>query len=170
MLVIDRSTSMEDEEKLDYAQAAARTFTTAMNQTRDRVGLVTFAKAARLDQSLTHDRTAIEAAIDGVVADGGTDIMEGVDLATEELLNRQRADVLPVLILLSDGESDVIKPSDPPEGNIRIITIGLGDDVNTAFLSNLASSEADYHFSPSASELEAIYAEIAGEFRDECAE
>jgi hypothetical protein len=44
---------------------------------------------------------------------------------------------------------------------VRIVTIGLGQNVNDTLLRTIATSADDYHYSPSPEALEAIYTSIA---------
>src|SRR5262249_58286583 len=103
VLVIDRSGSMAGQQ-LKAAKAAAKELLGQLNLNRDRVGLVTFASDASLNQPLSHDGASIEAAIDQIQVGGGTNIAKGVAMAHDELSgSHHNLAAMPVMIFLSDG-------------------------------------------------------------------
>jgi hypothetical protein len=72
-----------------------------------RVALVQFSSqgTGRVEQSLTDDVVAFNAAVDRMLKLGGnTDIQEGIQLGSQELRLRGRADVPKVIVVLTDGE------------------------------------------------------------------
>ncbi len=166
MLVIDRSPSMEDDNKWEGAQRAASAFIDQMNLEQDRVGVTLFAGSARLEQPLGDDAAAAKQTINDAFPSGlGTDIADGVKRGGEELVVNRRPDIPGILILLSDGGSDrsaAIREADTyKDAGIRIITIGLGNDVEGDLLRDVASAPEDYYFAPDPSQLGDIYQSIA---------
>lgn len=171
MLVLDRSGSMSGQPIQD-AKAAAKSFVDRMDLSMDQVGLVSFATSATLDQTLTQMAGPVRTAIDGLSADGTTNIADSLTLAQGELASgRHRAANQPVLILMSDGRPNV--GSDPSgaaraaataakAAGTRIFAIGLGNDIDPNLMRDLASSPSDYFFAPDSSQLDAIYQQIAG--------
>jgi len=108
MLVMDVSGSMEEQfdathTKLDLAKAAAKTFVSQLNMSRDRVGLVSFSAEATIDCHLTNITAVINSEIDGLEANGYTNIGGGICRSNEEFVNDNRTDAIWVMILLSDG-------------------------------------------------------------------
>ncbi|MCG8347937.1 MAG: VWA domain-containing protein [Chloroflexales bacterium] len=167
VLVLDRSGSMAESNSFGVAQEAAQSFVAYMDLTRDQAGLVSFNDQATLDQPLTQDRAALEAAIIGLEAGGGTNIALGILMATQELFSEWRQPgAQPVIILLTDGQAkDKEEPARAAaeaakRADIRLITIGLGE-VNEDLLKAMASAETDYYAAPSAEEMYAIYQSIA---------
>jgi Mg-chelatase subunit ChlD len=164
MLVLDRSSSMRGD-KWQGAQQAAKEFIDQMNFAQDRVGVTLFSSDAQLQQALTHDAETVKQAIDNGRPSGGTNIAEGIERGGDELAANEREDVPRVLILLSDGGSN--KAAALREANaykdigIRIITIGLGNDVEADLLRDVASNPEDYYFAPDPSQLSDIYQSIA---------
>lgn len=168
MLVIDRSSSMSGD-KWDGAQQAAKSFIDQMNFDQDRVGVTLFSGSARVEQHLTNDAEAAKQTVDDGSPSGGTDIADGIEEGGDELAANERADVPRVLILLADGsggnEDAAVREADIYRDlGIRIITIGLGDDIGadeTALLRAIADSPEDYYFAPDSSKLGDIYQSIA---------
>jgi Mg-chelatase subunit ChlD len=156
-------------QQIKDAKTAALTFIDHMDLAgSDQGSVVSFAGQASLDQKLTHDRGRIDAAIDAIGADGGTNIAAGVIAATRELTSsRHNPAAPPVMILLTDGlakgeEAAAMEAAAAAKAQgIRVITIGLGHDVNESLLRAMASADTDYYFAPSSSDLEAIYEAIA---------
>ena len=73
-----------------------------------------------------------------------------------------------VIVILTDGEPDspeaTMKEGDlTKNSNIRIIAIGVGNEINFAFLKQLASAPEDYHFVNESFELESTFINIATE-------
>lgn len=175
MLVIDHSSSMEDpvigfQSKLANAKEAAKAFVGEMNMASDRVAVVQFNDTADLLQSLTHDPVTIKASIDSITGGDGTAIHEGLRVAHDDLHSNGRAEAALVMIVLSDGQSDFNSAVNAAEAakadGIRIISVGIGADVDKDLMQQIASSPADYHFSPDTSDLKDIYISIAQQIRE----
>jgi uncharacterized membrane protein len=140
VLIIDKSSSMEGP-KMDLAKAAA-TGTVSNLRPMDQVGVLVFDNSFAwvIPIRKADDRSAINARIAGIFANGGTQIAP----ALTEAYNR----VLPIeapyrhILLLTDGISE--------EGNsyelsrtavqhhVSISTIGLGADVHKEYLQKVA--------------------------------
>jgi uncharacterized protein YegL len=112
MLVLDRSGSMSedpDDDKMLRVQDAIGRF--ADRARHDvcvddlRVGLVTFAREARLDVAPTTDLGELESVARSVVALGGTIIENGIDLATAELRREDLATWRKLVFILTDAEN-----------------------------------------------------------------
>src|SRR5262249_40187620 len=150
VLVLDRSGSMQGQ-KLSDASQAASAFIGLIDLTHNQAGIVTFAADARLDQPLGQDAGALDAALGQIQTSSGTNIASGIISATNELMSSRRsARAIPVMILLSDGNSNMGDAEDASARTkaqgIRIITIGLGEDASADLLVRLASAPGDYHF------------------------
>jgi Mg-chelatase subunit ChlD len=108
MLVMDVSGSMGEHynsthTKLDLAKYAAKTFVDKLNMSRDRIGLASFSTGAALDCHLTNDTVTINFEIDGLNANGYTNMGGGICKSNEEFVAFGRHDAVWVMILLSDG-------------------------------------------------------------------
>ena len=115
VLVTDVSGSMSADDveptRMRAAQDAARTFVEKVPKTF-RVGLVSFNQYAQVQLPPTTDRAQIDPVIEGLRAEGGTAMGDGLARAVEEIRaeqERQRAtgDKRPpaAIILLSDGKN-----------------------------------------------------------------
>ncbi|MGB0383473.1 MAG: VWA domain-containing protein [Ardenticatenaceae bacterium] len=175
MLVIDRSGSMRGASLAD-AKAATTEFVNLMSLSRDQVGVVSFAtdQSGALDSQLTQNATAANTAINGLTADGFTDIEEGLMLAADEILSSGRhiSENAPVIILVTDGRHNEFTPGQLQATansirmqGIRIIAIGFGPGIDVAQLQGIASSQDDYYEAPNSAQLTAIYQQIAPTIR-----
>ncbi len=173
VLVIDRSGSMSGR-KMSSAKEAAKAFVDEMNVAVDRVAVIKFSGDAELLQTLSHNAGAVKAGIDRISSSGGTSIDRGLETAHYELIGNGRADVTLVIVILSDGKSDfqdaVEAAKKAKADGIRIVSVGVGGDVDKKLMQQIASSRADgqpdYHFSPDASHLKDIYVSIAQQIRE----
>jgi len=137
MVVLDLSRSMEERDlqrnRLDAGQRTIRRF--IRNRVNDRIGLVVFAREAMLRCPLTLDYGALdtlvsEAAI-GDVPEMGTAIGDALGLALASL---RRSDATSkVVVLLSDGESNIASEMAPAEAKraamllgVRVFTVLMG--------------------------------------------
>jgi hypothetical protein len=119
VLVLDRSGSMEGDNN-EQMIAAAKNLVDALNLGPDaaQVGVTSFADQEGLDQGLTTDASAAKTAIDGIGADGGTNMEGGINGGEEELRGSESgtdysAQITPsgndrpsadkVMVVLSDG-------------------------------------------------------------------
>lgn len=176
VLVLDASSSMEGE-KLAAAQAAAKQFVDIVlereageGEDGSRLAVVGFNISAWLAQGLTPDKIAAKAAIDGLTMTPGTRIDHGLELAFAELEGpRHVPGHTPAIVLLTDGlqngEPDpafAIARAARAAGTL-IYTIGLGDDVDAAFLETVSGHRLRSFLAARPTDLAAIYAQIAGE-------
>ena len=174
-IVMDASSSMElpaadgGPTKLAVAVAAARAFVELLDLPNDQAALVRFDNEALLAQPLTGDREALLRALDQLAPGRGTRIDLGLELALGELSGERHAEGNNrVIVLLTDGrntgadDSVVLeRAQEAKAAGVLIYSIGLGDDVDAALLAQVSSGKGYAFLAPTASELEAIYREIA---------
>lgn len=165
MLVIDRSGSMSGQPIVD-AKAAAIAFVDFLDLGTDRVGLASFESVASLDVPLTHNGETVKTAINNLIASGGTAIGEGVAVGHSQLIANATPGVTPVLVVLSDGVNgsgrDPLTAANAAKAEgIKVVTIGLGFGADEDLMRAMASTENDFHFAPSSTDLEAIFTSIA---------
>lgn len=165
-LVIDRSGSMSGQPLAD-AQTAAKDFVDLMEPGVDQTAVVSFADAAAVDQVLSLSAGGPRSAIDRLTSAGDTNLEDALVRAQAELSGpRRRAGNRPVIVLLSDGRPTA--GGDPlpvaaaaKAAGTRIFTIGLGKEIDEAFLSRLASSPGDSFIAPTSADLAGIYRQIS---------
>jgi Ca-activated chloride channel homolog len=142
VLVLDKSLSMEGP-KIAMVRQAARASVAGLRPV-DRVGLIAFDKEFRWVVPLGPVSAArgIDAEIDSIEASGGTRIYPAMQAAYDAILPEQAT--RKHIILLTDGMSP---PGDLPDleqnaaaNRITISTIGVGDDVDSKFLQDIADA------------------------------
>ncbi len=176
-LVIDTSTSMSDPThpggmiKLDAAIEAAEELVSLMKP-EDQVSVIGFNKTANLATPLTSDKPTVRAALaslPGTQAQG-TSIDVGLEVALHELLSsRHRAENHRSIVLVTDGRQTGLGGNAAVRAvaqqiraaEIKLITVGLGSDVDEVLLREIASNPELYFPAPNADELKDIYREIA---------
>jgi Ca-activated chloride channel family protein len=137
MVVLDLSKSMEEHDlkrdRLDAGQRTIREF--LRGRESDRIGLVVFAREALLQCPLTLDYRSLEEIVAdleiGDVPEMGTAIGDALGLALSQLGRSEARSK--VVILLSDGDSNVVNEMDPLEAKalaarmgVKVFTVLLG--------------------------------------------
>ena len=173
MLVLDRSGSIDSGE-LTTLKNAANAFITALAPSTAGVhtGQSSFSTAGTLDLHLTDDATAAHAAVNALVSSGRTNLYQGISLAKGELddlhVPHERPGVKDVMIIITDGnpneptseaiaralaksEADVARVA-----GIEIFVVGIGGDVDAAYLQTIADDPAHYFAAANFSDLQTI--------------
>ena len=180
MLLIDVSSTMLIDARIDSAKASAKVFVDLMRDV-DRAGLVVFAHSDTLKLGLTDmddaGKAVLKARIDNLIPQGYTDIGDAIFAANQEIQDNGRGgDTLGVQILLTDGEPNMPTWVDDPTEyaleaaaaaqtlGIEISTIGLALtrlDAITLLQDIASTTNGQYYDSPTPEELHDIYVEIA---------
>lgn len=176
-LVIDHSGSMGQgpDSALEAVKSAAAIFARATAGGEQPVGAVGFDETAQEVMPLGPDGNACAEAIERIPSGGGTDIAQGLLAGRQMVLDGLRSGKYPratgLIVLLSDGQSDraaalaaANQTKNDPAHPVRIITIGLGSQIDEELLRQMASSEADFHFTLDPASLGDIYSTIAADF------
>ena len=159
MLVLDRSGSINSTELTDL-KTAATDFVTALGLAPAGInaGQSSFATTGSLDQALTGSPAALNAAIAALTSGGFTNLKAGIDLATTELNVNDRPDITSPdkMIIITDGHPNRPLPSDTADdaakasadaaraAGIEVFVVGVGSDVNAAYLQTVADDAAHY--------------------------
>ena len=186
MLVMDVSASMTAQDlqpnRMQASKQAARAFVGALPQ-NIQVGLVTFSSSASVNMPLTRDRDAVQRAVAGLRANGGTAIGEGLHLALDQLAERAVGpDGKPapaLVVLMSDGQSSLGRAPDTAAARakseqVKVYTIGVGERGTTtiigsnqrvgldeATLQNIArETGGEYFYAADTNELKQVYADL----------
>ncbi|MCX6764453.1 MAG: VWA domain-containing protein [Candidatus Nealsonbacteria bacterium] len=183
MMVMDVSGSMgyDSPTRLSMAKTAANSFIDNL-RSGDQSGLVSFSWTSALNKKLSNDHASTKSIIAGLVASGATNIGEAIDKANKELISATASpSIARIEILLTDGRANqpngngsnenpadialaLAKSLEAAENGIMIFTIGLGSDVNTKMLSNMAKNTGGkYYFAPTGNDLNGIFNQIASE-------
>ncbi len=160
LFVVDASWSMAVAERMSATKGAILSLLTDAYQRRDRVGLVVFQK----DRALTilpptNSVTLAQRALADIPVGGKTPLSAGLQLALDTIRQELlvHPDVLPMMILLTDGAGNVSIGHLPPqeeahriadqfrEHNIRSIVVNME---HAAFDQGLARQLADHLGAP----------------------
>lgn len=142
VLIIDKSSSMEGR-KIELARLAAIGVVENLRPI-DSVGVLIFDNSFQWAVPIrrAEDRASIKRLISGITADGGTQIAPALTEAYHRIMPHSA--VYKHIVLLTDGiseEGDSMALSKEALANhVTISTVGLGQDVNRAFLERVASS------------------------------
>jgi len=141
-LIIDKSSSMEGR-KIELARLAAIGVVENLRPI-DWVGVLIFDNSFQWAVPIrkADDRAAIKRLIAGITPDGGTQIAPALTEAYQRILPIQA--VYKHIVLLTDGISEegdsMTLTKEALANHVTISTVGLGQDVNRAFLEKVASS------------------------------
>ncbi|HBE10680.1 MAG TPA: hypothetical protein DCY81_09160 [Lachnospiraceae bacterium] len=140
-IVMDKSGSMRGNAISD-AKTAAKDVVANMSGTGQRIGIVAYDSNATVSCPLTSSQDSLNAAIDGIYADGGTDIGDGLKAALDEL---EAAKGSGSIILMSDGQNggsdDLVQEAIDRANNagISIYAVAFGD-ADQEYMRNIAES------------------------------
>ncbi len=159
VLIIDKSSSMEGK-KMELARQAAIGVVENLRPI-DQVGVLIFDNSFQWSVPIrrAEDRASIKRLISGITPDGGTQIAPALTEAYRRILPSHA--VYKHIVLLTDGiseEGDSMTLSREALANhVTISTVGLGQDVNRAFLEKVAQySQGKAYFLNDPSGLEQI--------------
>lgn len=173
-LVLDISGSMNGA-PLEDAKAAAARFLDRL-QPGDQAALLAFSSPVNPDPAVldasrelgfSTDLVPIYNRIEGLQSGGNTELYHAVAKAvrlTDALPKGHRA-----ILLLSDGRNEPEDAGDPEEAiqlareaNLPVFVIGLGDQIDSAYLQRLASETGGlFRAAPASSELARLFSETA---------
>ena len=118
LFVVDASWSMAVAERMNATKGAIMSLLTDAYQRRDRVGLIVFQKdRAQLVLPPTNSVTLAKKALADIPVGGKTPLAAGLYLALEVFKREQisHPDVMPLMILLTDGAGNVSMTDMPPQ-------------------------------------------------------
>lgn len=163
-LVMDCSGSMYGAAIQDAKRAAISFAERTLSQPNRQLAVVAFPGGVRSTPTADIDR--LRWAVDSLTPIGSTPMSEG--LADARNLLRPLAGVQRVFVVMTDGH-----PDDPEatlaeihrlrSSGARVVTIGVGDQVQRDFLASLASSPGDFHYCSASLELEGTFINVATE-------
>lgn len=177
-LAIDASSSMGEPatrgsatSKLEAAKDAVGTFLDVLDfDEGDQAAIISFHSDAWLHAPLTSSRETLDDALAAVELGEQTRIDRGIEVSAAALLDTASRDPsnVPVLVLLTDGRANPVPvdvavelSADAKSDGITIFTIGLGGEVESEALRQMASEPAYYLQAPTAGDLTEIYREVA---------
>lgn len=151
--VLDVSGSMAGYERIESLQEALIQFTGKLSST-DKVALVTFNDEPKLNitSKPLGTKTAFQKEIRDLFADGGTNILDGLELGYKEILKNYSPKSVNRVVLLSDGYGsrpvpDILKMSGKyNDKGAEITTIGVGRDFNYPLLKSLSTAQGGFFY------------------------
>jgi len=160
LFVVDASWSMAVAERMQATKGAVMSLLTDAYQRRDRVGLVVFQKnAARVVLKPTNSVELARRALTDIPVGGKTPLSAGLQTSYEVITRelRQHPDLMPLMVLLTDGAGNVSMTDLPPQeeayrmaelfqqADFRSIVINMEHE---AFDQGLAQALAEHLGSP----------------------
>ena len=131
LFVVDASWSMAVAERMAATKGAILSLLTDAYQRRDRVGLIVFQKdRANLILPPTSSVQLAQRALADIPVGGKTPLSAGLFLAHEVVVREKRLhpDVLPLLILLTDGAGNVALGDRSPQQEAQKLADEIADD------------------------------------------
>jgi magnesium chelatase subunit D len=160
LFVVDASWSMAVSERMEATKGAVVSLLTDAYQRRDRVGLVVFQKnAASVVLSPTNSVELARRALADIPVGGKTPLAAGLQTAHHVIIRelRQHPDLMPLMVLLTDGAGNVSMTNLPPQeeayriaemfpqAHIRSVVINMEHE---AFDQGLAQALAEHLEAP----------------------
>lgn len=165
-LLMDCSGSMYGNNIRDARAAALAFIQRTLDPTR-QVAVIAFPGGVRCP--LTQDRSVLEAAVSSLTPIGSTPMAKGLAQARDVLKGASGAQR--VVVMLTDGHPDDPDATIAESQRIRrtggrVVTIGVGRQVQQEFLTGLCSRASDYHHCNESVELEGTFINLATELGD----
>jgi len=160
LFVVDASWSMAVAERMQATKGAVMSLLTDAYQRRDRVGMVVFQKnGARVVLPPTNSVELARQALADIPVGGKTPLSAGLQVAHEVITRelRQHPDLMPLMVLLTDGAGNVSMTNLPPQeeayriaemfpqAHIRSVVINMEHE---AFDQGLAQALAEHLEAP----------------------
>ena len=189
VLVIDVSNSMQEPSgnmsRIDAVKIAATQFLTYFNLKpndpigSDQIAVVRFSDSAFVQQAFSRNVSDLRTAIDNLSINGGTNIADGLNSATDllrgapDVTGGPNSAAAPVIVLLTDAAQlssfdggaalDAANRARINLPGLRIVTIAFGPDADTNLMQSIANdpaSDNSFH-ATSPDELVNSYSRIA---------
>lgn len=155
VLAIDRSSSIET--AMPDVKAAAKNLIESLAASVS-ISIISFASDIDIDHSFSNKTGSLTSAIDKIRPWGGTTLFDAIYESCEELQSAAGLNDLKTVICLTDGHDSTpsgqhrLSQRGPEEvtrfamdKGIRVITLGLGDDIDAEFLGGLASDTGGWY-------------------------
>ncbi len=174
VLVIDRSGSMGDKGKIEYAREAAKQIIAGLGK-EDRLAVVAYSTDVELlyPIQLLTDKDKASSVVSALYPTDSTNLSGGLVMGIEQLDSVKRDGYVNRVILLSDGLANAgitdigelgRVASRASEKGIHITTMGLGVDYDENLMMNLAEHGAgNYYFIESPTQLTGIFQKEFGQ-------
>jgi len=146
LFVVDASWSMAVAERMTATKGAILSLLTDAYQRRDRVGMAVFQKdRATLVLSPTNSVHLAQRALADIPVGGKTPLSAGLLLA-HQVISQERfvhPDVMPLIILLTDGAGNVSMSNLPPQEEAHLIARQIAEDEIRCLVVNMEHAAFD---------------------------
>jgi Mg-chelatase subunit ChlD len=146
LFVVDASWSMAVAERMSATKGAILSLLTDAYQRRDRVGLIVFQKdRATLVLPPTNSIQLAQRALVDIPVGGKTPLSAGLFLAHQAILREKNIhpDVIPLIILLTDGAGNVSMGNLPPQEEAHALADGIAEDEIRCLVINMEHEAFD---------------------------
>ncbi len=168
ILVIDRSSSIQP--AMNEVKRAAAQFVESMTG-EVSISILSFGSDLDFNHPFSNDAKSLIEAIMKIRPWGGTALYDAIFAACEELADKASRNDLKTVVCLTDGRDSKPNGQSPlsthtpdevtrlaTEKTIRIITVGLGNDIDEAILQNFSRSTGGWYMkSTSPDQLSKLY-------------
>jgi VWFA-related protein len=171
VLVVDRSRSMEEEDRIGGLKRAVATFLEGLPQ-GSRVAVIAFGSEVELVCPFTGDFARVKSTVDRLTPAGATRYYDAVAQSLE-LINREQG--RRAVLALTDGEDTFSQTATLDSVilaarrlGLPVHTLGLGteDEIESGSLKSLArSTRGQYYSARQADQLRSIYEQLAERLR-----
>lgn len=178
MLVVDKSGSMSEENKIDEAKRGLKVFFSELSPS-DRVGMITFDDRVFPTVSLapfSANRGRLDRAVAELIPDGETAVYDATARGLKTIQDLRDDSRINAVVALTDGEdnSSSQSPNDlvaklerqaRSEGlSVRVYTIAYGSEANRTVLRDIARGSGGKEFEGDPDDIEAVYRSISSFF------
>ena len=144
-LVLDNSTSM-DGPRLDILKAATKEIVQDLGED-DRISVISFNDRANvlLPSQSNPQKKQIDSSINGLFAEGGTEIFQGIEAGYEEIRKHSTFNYVNHIILITDGhtygdeDNCIALAKTAADQDIGISGLGIGIEWNDEFIDQLCA-------------------------------
>ena len=168
-----------DDSPITFAKKAASEFVDTFQLDKSlnhRMGLAIFhgttgqydsSPISKIIVELDNDSKNLKNGIDTLYPGGGTAMGDGIHITTQSLSQDTRSDARKIIVLLSDGVSNIgldprLAAGIARENNVTIYSVGYGDFADVQTLKAIASvTGGEYYDAPTGKDLAKTFNEIA---------
>lgn len=169
-LVLDRSGSMQRQNKINDLKTAVTVFLDQLDSTSadERVSLSSYSTTGRKDIDMTSNLIDIRDSVNSFEASGWTAIGQGLQHGTDSLANdaQSRPYADKIIVLMTDGiqnrppDAETVVPTILDRNQI-VYTISFGSGANQSLMRDIADQTGGQHYhAPNGNALIAIFEEI----------
>ncbi len=153
LFVIDRSGSMQDDNRIELArEAAAKAF--GGFGPLDQVGLVTFSSDYRVDVPVgpvNKNLSPLVTAARGLFPEGGTALYASTRTAHDQMVREFQPGLINAVVVMTDGKNDdpdsdldrllaSLRPGEDASRTVRVFTVAFGSDAGLDELKQIAEA------------------------------